>query len=512
LSVYRLNEVLGALSLATDSANGVPPETALRTALVAVSIGRAAGFDEETLRDAYYAALLRFLGCTAFAYETAGRYGAGDDRAVLGAALAADTSKPIDVARRIVTGIANAPLGRRAAALARLTFDPDPTHALARAHCELAMTLATRLGVPPAVVVSLGQIYERFDGRGDPHGLSGDGIEASARLAAIAFRVVISQTLERETGSLDVVQKRSGTELDPILAEVVSINAGAIGDLLRGPAVWDLFLDAEPGRPLTIPATELDRVAQAFADYSDLKSPFTIGHSPSVAALAKDVGRELQLSTEDCSTLYTAALLHDLGRVAIANGIWDKPGKLSPGERSLVETHAWHTTRILQRTPLLASFASLAGQAHAHVDGSGYTGGPLPAAEVAKARILAACDVYRALKEDRPHRKALNPDSVSRTLLEEVACGRLDANIVDAILSNDGVRMKRPDLPAGLSEREAQVLRLVANGLSNKEIASRLEISAKTVQHHVAHIYEKTGIRTRASAAIYAMTQGLLVP
>jgi DNA-binding NarL/FixJ family response regulator len=64
--------------------------------------------------------------------------------------------------------------------------------------------------------------------------------------------------------------------------------------------------------------------------------------------------------------------------------------------------------------------------------------------------------------------------------------------------------------PDQLSEREVEVLCLLARGLSNKEIGARLFISAKTVQHHVAHIYEKTGVSTRPGAALYAVEEGLL--
>lgn len=65
------------------------------------------------------------------------------------------------------------------------------------------------------------------------------------------------------------------------------------------------------------------------------------------------------------------------------------------------------------------------------------------------------------------------------------------------------------ELPAGLSEREVEVLVLLARGLSNKEIAQSLRVSPKTVQHHVSHIYEKTKVQSRAAAATYAVTNGL---
>ncbi|WP_276319893.1 response regulator transcription factor [Egibacter rhizosphaerae] len=64
--------------------------------------------------------------------------------------------------------------------------------------------------------------------------------------------------------------------------------------------------------------------------------------------------------------------------------------------------------------------------------------------------------------------------------------------------------------PAGLSDREVEVLRLVARGLSNREVAERLVISPRTAEHHVQHAYAKIGVSTRAAAGLFAMEHGLL--
>jgi DNA-binding NarL/FixJ family response regulator len=128
------------------------------------------------------------------------------------------------------------------------------------------------------------------------------------------------------------------------------------------------------------------------------------------------------------------------------------------------------------------------------------------------ARILAACDVFHALGEERPHRPAHDRPAAAAVLAGEGRAGRLDARVVDAILTVAGAGAGRSSaFPDGLTPREVEILCLVARGLSNKEIASQLDISAKTVQHHVAHIYDKTGVRNRAAAAIYAVASRLLV-
>jgi ATP/maltotriose-dependent transcriptional regulator MalT len=214
----------------------------------------------------------------------------------------------------------------------------------------------------------------------------------------------------------------------------------------------------------------------------------------------------------DPEAVRVAALLHDIGRVSVPNGIWDKPGPLNSAERERVRMHAYQGERILAQSPLLAPYAALAGRHHERLDGSGYHRG-LPASALSpEARLLAAADVFHALTEERPHRPRFDPATAAALVGEEARAGRLDRASVEAVLAAAGQAFARGrgDWPAQLSEREVEVLCLVARGLSNKEIGARLFISAKTVQHHVAHVYEKTGVATRAAAALFAVEHQLL--
>jgi DNA-binding NarL/FixJ family response regulator len=83
---------------------------------------------------------------------------------------------------------------------------------------------------------------------------------------------------------------------------------------------------------------------------------------------------------------------------------------------------------------------------------------------------------------------------------------------VRAVLAAVGHSAYPAARPSGLTDRELDVLRLVARGLTNKEIASSLQISAKTAGHHVQHVLEKLGVSTRAAATMLAMQRGLVVP
>jgi HD-GYP domain-containing protein (c-di-GMP phosphodiesterase class II) len=359
------------------------------------------------------------------------------------------------------------------------------------------------------VVAALGQIYERWDGRGQPNRLRGDRVALPARLMHVAWRAEVHRALEGPGAALAVVRQRAGGELDPELASRFTERGSGWLAVASTSSVWDAFLSAEPAPVVRLASERLATIAEAFAHFVDIKSPFTLGHSTGVARLAKAAAERGGLPEPE--QLRIAALLHDLGRVSVPNGIWDKPGPLNPAEWQRVRLHAQESERILSQSPLLASYASLAGQHHEHPDGSGYHRGLTNATRA--ARILSVADAYQAMTEERAYRPAHAPEAAARLLAEEARTGRQDREAVELVLAVAGhgtAARVRGGWPAQLSDREVEVLRLLARGLSNKEIGRRLFISAKTVQHHVAHIYEKTRVSNRAAAALYAVENDLV--
>jgi HD-GYP domain-containing protein (c-di-GMP phosphodiesterase class II) len=208
--------------------------------------------------------------------------------------------------------------------------------------------------------------------------------------------------------------------------------------------------------------------------------------------------------------LRRGGLVHDIGRTTVSTGIWERPGGLSAGELDQVHLHAYWSERVLARAPALAELAPLAAAHHERLDGSGYHRGAVAAGLPREARLLAAADVMHALREERPYRPAFDLAQASRILSDEARATRLDADAVHAVIEAAGARAPSRAWPADLTDREVEVLRLTAQGLSNKAIAERLVVSARTVQHHLSHVYDKTGRRTRAGAAIFAMEHGLV--
>jgi HD-GYP domain-containing protein (c-di-GMP phosphodiesterase class II) len=208
--------------------------------------------------------------------------------------------------------------------------------------------------------------------------------------------------------------------------------------------------------------------------------------------------------------LRRAAFVHDLGRVAIGARTWQKPGPLSADEWEQVRLHPYHTERVLSRSGFLAALAPVAGAHHERLDGSGYHRGCRGAELPLAARVLAAADAYHAMCEPRPHRERLSPDRAAEILGEEASSGRLDPDAVTAVIETAGQPVPRLERPAGLTEREVEVVTMLARGLQTKQVARALGISVKTADRHVQNAYGKIGVSTRAAATLFAMEHGLV--
>jgi len=507
----RSTELVAALSLATDLGTGQPREHALRVCLIATRLADLAGADEAETADAYWTALLHSAGCTADAYEAALLY--GDDIAVRGAWATVDPGRPSEVVaflRRNV-GSGRGPIRRPAMLAAALAAGPATARDAFAAHCELAAGLAGKLSLGPGVQTALRAIFERWDGKGFPSGLSGDELPLPARLVHIARDVEVFRALGGREKARYTIEYRAGSAYDPELARHFVRHAGDIVAGITDDDAWDAALDREPPGAPVLRGDDLESACEAIGDFADLKSPYMLGHCTGVAELVEAAAWRAGVDADEVGVIRRAALLHDVGRVAVSNAICDRPGPLHAGEWEEVRLHPMHTERVLQRCGGLAAEAAIAAAHHERLDGSGYHR-RLPASMLrGPVRLLQAADAFHAMTEPRPHRPPRAPDAAAALLTKDAREGRLDADAVDAVLSAAGERSPLPlEHPAGLTDREVEVLRLIARGMTNKAVAHSLAISPKTVGHHVAHVYAKAGVRTRAGAALFAIEHDLL--
>jgi HD-GYP domain-containing protein (c-di-GMP phosphodiesterase class II) len=505
----RLGDLLASVSLAADLGTGMPLGHALRTCTIATALAEGMGCAPDEVRTVHQFALLRFLGCTSDSAETAAMAG-GDDRALLAALAPVWMGSSREVMTRLVRSVAaNQPPLRRLRHVARAVADLSGAERSLSAHCEVAAMLAGRVGLEEPVVEALSHAYERWDGKGYPAGLVGEAIPLAVRIAVVARDADLAAMVGDDPSSW--MSERRGRAYDPSVVDTFERVSPDVLSELEGADEWEAALACEPEPVATVEPDRLDAVLTAFADFADLKSPWIRGHSREVASLAEEAARLAGLDAAECDGLRRAGLVHDLGRVAIVNGIWDKPGPLTTSEWEQVRLHPYHTERILIRCPSLASLVEPAWSHHERLDGSGYHRS-LPAEGLSRGdRILAAADVFAALTAERPHRAAF-ADEAAAGMVEAEARGKLDADAVACVLAAAGKRLAPSPhrWPANLTDREVEVLRLIARGRSNREVAERLFISVKTVGRHVENLYTKIGVSSRAAAAVFAMEHRLL--
>jgi HD-GYP domain-containing protein (c-di-GMP phosphodiesterase class II) len=504
----RLAELIASMSLATDLGLGQPMEHVLRQSLVALRLAERLGLDPATRRVVYYVSLVSWVGCHVDAYEQAKWF--GDDLA-----LKADMH-PLDMAglpakalvlRRIGAGrglLERGRLGIRFAASGLRPKEAIENHWLATNELAIALDLG------PEVRDALYQTFARWDGKGVPAAARGEEILLPARLVNLADVVAVYHRVGGVYAAVAVARERSGSQFDPALVDVFCADAAAVLDGIDAATTSPAVIGVEPALEVVLSDEALESALTAIADFSDLKSPWTIGHSRGVAELAHAAAEGYGLSQADGRQLRRAALVHDLGRLGVSNAIWDKRGALTPAELERVRLHPYLTERMLASSEALAPLGAIAVQHHERLDGSGYPRGLSGGAITPAGRILAAADAYHAMTEARPHRDALAPGEAAAELRLGVRRALFDGDAVEAVLGAAGhPARRRREWPGGLTRREVEVLQLLVRGLSNKEIAERLVISRKTASSHVEHIYAKLGVSNRAQASLVAVKHGV---
>jgi HD-GYP domain-containing protein (c-di-GMP phosphodiesterase class II) len=510
----RLAELMSALSLATDLGLGRPVEHELGVCLAALELAERLGLGADERSDVYYVALLMHVGCTAAAPYFASWVGGDEIHFQRGVQVLGPASQPGEDVAYLVRRMADdRPLPERARLVAKqLAGGRKQFELAAESLCESGRLLARRLHLPDEVARALGQVTTRWDGKGVPAGVAGEEISRPLRIVRVAHDLIAVARARDVAAATKALARRRGRGYDPQVVDAALAGSAELLSAADEPDAWERVIAAEPEPAATVSEAGLETVARAFGEFTDLKVGFLRGHSPRVAELAASAAEASGCSRAEAAEVRAAGLFHDVGRVAVQNGIWDKPGALTAGERERVRLHPYYTERVLERSAVLAPLALLAGSHHERLDGSGYHRGATAAQLSVGARALAAADAWDAMAHDRPYRRALPPAQARAELAAMVRAGALEKRTVDAVLEAAGATpvTVRQGRPAGLTDREVAVLRLLAQGRTNREIADALVITEKTAGHHVEHIYAKAGVSTRVGAAIFAMRHDLL--
>ena len=503
-------ELIAALSLATDLGMGLPLEHGLHSTLFAMRLCTRLGVDAETASQVYYGCLLFYVGCTADAEVQADLFDEGALLEHFTPVMFGSRVQTIAGILRALSATPGAPPARVVHAVARLPRAVGGHGSHMAALCEVAQMLTEQLGLPGSMHDLFAHLTERWDGKGEPGRLKGGEVPFSLRIIHVARDAAFQRLIGGIDYAARVVLERAGHAFDPAVATTLASHARQIMALDPDTSAWDDTLASEPRPELHLSGEQIERALAAIGEFTDLLSPYFVGHSLGVADLAAEAARRCRLPASDVTAVRRAALVHDVGRVAVPARIWQKAARLTPDEWERVRLHAYYTERVLRRSPYLAALLPIAVSHHERLDGTGYHRGVGASALTPPARLLAAADAYHSMIEPRPYREAHTPGRAAAALGQEVRAGRLDADSVAAVLEAVGHAVPRLTRPAGLTKREVEVVTLLARGLQTKQIARVLGISAKTADRHVQNAYGKIGVSTRAAAALFAMQHGLV--
>jgi HD-GYP domain-containing protein (c-di-GMP phosphodiesterase class II) len=504
----RTAEVVAALCLATDLAMGFPFEHGLHATQVAMRLGERLGIDPQTASETYYACLLSWCGCTADAEIAAEVFG-GDLTASYGPVLFGSQREMLAGVVRALPDPESAAPARAVQIVRRLPKATVYGRPHMAALCEVGEMLAERLGLPSSVHGLFAYTTERWDGKGPLRRAERDEIPLALMISNVAQDAALQHLMGGAQRAADVVRARGGRAFDPRVAGCLADNAAEILGREREASAWEETLAAEPHPTLRLEGEAIDRALAAMGAFADLVSPCFVGHSAGVAELAGAAAEHWHLGVSQRAVIGRAALVHDLGRVVVPARVWNRAGPLSADEWERVRLHPYHTERVLSRSEFLRALAPIAGADHERLDGSGYHRGVTAAALTRAARLLAVADAYHAMVEPRPHREPLASELAAQALVEQARQERLDADAVAAVLEAAGQPVARIERPCGLTERETEVIGLIARGLQTKQVARALGISAKTADRHLQNAYGKIGVSTRAGLAVFVMEHGL---
>jgi HD-GYP domain-containing protein (c-di-GMP phosphodiesterase class II) len=332
----RRADFMMVLAYASDLATGHSRDFALKSCVLAMRIAELAGLPDQVRRNAYHQSMLRYVGCNADTDLLSATF--GDEIALRQDLVGLDMGNRAELGRVFVQAFKRvyydlAPDAQAKAIEAAMSQALAVARPVLTAHCEVAQRIGERLGLSEDIRRNLGQIYERWDGKGLPRGLSGEDVLPAVRLITLAQdAIALSETVGID-GMAETIASRADGPYEADLARLVSANAAGLMEGI-GPTVdRDTILALEPDPPVTLNEEACDEAFLAIADMIDMRMPFTLGHSRMVSELAAGAGKRMGLPEPDVRALRWSGCIHDIGELVVPVATWMRNGPLSVRER-----------------------------------------------------------------------------------------------------------------------------------------------------------------------------------
>jgi putative nucleotidyltransferase with HDIG domain len=423
----RLSDVLAGLSMALDLTEGQRPGHSVRSCAIGMRLAEVLGLSTDQRSALFYALLLKDLGCTSNAARFAALF-AADDRALKTRLTLIDWSKALESFRFVAASVAPGHFWLRRVwhALAVFSRGPEGAREVVRTRCERGADIARLIGFSDDTVSAIRALDEHWDGRGQPYSLKGEQIPRLARILCLSQTMEIFFSTYGVLTAYEMAASRRGTWFDPDVVDALqAIRAdGPFWQWMReGDGLSDIGAVEPPDVAFLADQSRLDLVSEAFARVIDAKSPWTYEHSHGVANLAGGIATILGFPEDEIRQLRRAALLHDIGKLAVSNVILDKPGRLTEAEFDIVRQHPSHTERILRRIGCFSPLTDVAASHHERLDGAGYHRRLGSGILTRHARVVCVADVCSALQMSRPYRAGLAAERVLEIMWRDAGTG-----------------------------------------------------------------------------------------
>jgi len=429
--------LLAALSPALDLVAGQPVGHAIRTTVIALRIGAGAHLSSSKLRQLYYATLLKDAGASNASSRFYQTFGDSEVEAKK-AFVRIDWSNATEVARYL------AEFGKHSNGLfdkvknkvkiandARVFWNDVVRDRASGAHDALAEIRFD--AVIPACIRALD---EYWDGSGGPSGLSGDSIPHLARIMSVAQYLDTAVATLGTEEAYAALTKLSARQFDPDIVDVaqsfatnaefwMQINEDAKEALSEYEIAYIKDIEAIPN---------LDPVCRAFAKIADAKSDYGKQHSIRSSQYCLQIGQAMGIKQDSLRLLSRAALLHDVGKLAVPNSLLDKQQKLDDVETERLHKHPQRTLQLLSSISGFRRLAAVASSAYERLDGSGYHRGVEGDVLDMEMRILKVAVAFDTLTNDAPRRSAMSADRAF-VFLENNGRARFDQKVVSAFKS-----------------------------------------------------------------------------
>ncbi len=512
----NLATLLCALSFVTGLGFGEHMEHGLKSAYIGLQIATGLNLSNEVQEAVFYGALIKDVGCTACSAGISAFF--PDDELVpwsdgvlidpsqfneivgwLSRNLPVDSRLPIRIVKFLSFLVQCGPVIKE----------------VMRGHCEVAELFARRLGLSEYLQHTVRFQWERWDGKGLAYAVKAVEVPLAARILHFAQVLEIAYGFGGQSLAKTIAREKRGTRFDPEVVDTFLTLAErtTLWKILEQETCQDDILAMRP--PLSVDhfsADQTEEICGVLADIVDIKTRETWHHSRLVADTAVGIGNHLGLNAAEQTKLRCTALVHDIGKVAIPYAILAKGNHRSKSEWEMYYLHPYYTQRILERVSPLQGLAAAAAAHHEWVNGQGYhrqlSGEQIPF----HGRILAVANAYVRYTQQGNDIDPSEALDKMRSLVDL----QFDRSCYDALVASltnrypTKSRISECQESANLTEREVEVLCLLAQGNSNPQIARTLSISRKTVEHNLTHIYNKLGVSCRTAAGVYAVQQGLV--